>query len=196
MLDAIASVRGYPKTLMMDNGTELTSLAMLRWAAERRVRLHYIAPGKPTQNAYIESFNGRFRDECLNEHEFVTLDEARAIIEEWRLDYNAHQIDHVDQGWFSVPFERSQWTSTDFDEKNPAWLETAFVGMSGAPVFTLHRGGVPPLHTHRRRPYVRRGPRYTLLLYTSRHHPELTGHWRFRQRLELHADPVVPDTEK
>ena len=48
-------------------------------------------PGKPTQNAYIESFNGRFRDECLNEHEFLTLDEARAIIEEWRLDYNAHR---------------------------------------------------------------------------------------------------------
>jgi putative transposase len=64
---------------------------MLRWAADRRVRLHHIAPGKPTQNAYIESFNGRFRDECLNEHEFLTLDEARAIIEEWRLDYNAHR---------------------------------------------------------------------------------------------------------
>jgi putative transposase len=64
---------------------------MLRWAADRRVRLHHIAPGKPTQNAYIESFNGRFRDECLNENEFLTLDEARAIIEEWRLDYNAHR---------------------------------------------------------------------------------------------------------
>jgi putative transposase len=91
VLDAIADVRGYPKTLVMDNGTELTSLAMLRWAAEHRVRLHHIAPGKPTQNAFIESFNGRFRDECLNEHEFVTLDEAREIIEEWRLDYNAHR---------------------------------------------------------------------------------------------------------
>lgn len=52
--------------LVLDNGTELTSLAMLRWAADHRVRLHHIAPGKPTQNAYIESFNGRFRDECLN----------------------------------------------------------------------------------------------------------------------------------
>lgn len=91
VLDAIAGARGYPQTLVMDNGTELTSLAMLRWAAEHRVRLHHIAPGKPTQNAYIESFNGRFRDECLNGHEFVTLDEARANIEEWRLDYNAHR---------------------------------------------------------------------------------------------------------
>ncbi len=61
---------------------------MLCWARDRRVRLHFIQPGKPTQNAYIESFNGRFRDECLNEHEFTTLAEARAIIEEWRLDYN------------------------------------------------------------------------------------------------------------
>lgn len=74
----------------MDNGTELASLAMLRWAAEHRVRLHHIAPGKPTPNAYIES-NGRFRDECLNENGFVTLDAARTIIEEWRLDYNAHR---------------------------------------------------------------------------------------------------------
>ena len=91
VLDAIGSVRGYPKTIVMDNGTELTSLAMLRWAADRRVRLHHIAPGKPTQNAYIESFNGRFRDECLNENEFLTLEEAREIIEDWRLDYNARR---------------------------------------------------------------------------------------------------------
>jgi putative transposase len=88
-LDAIAGVRGYPETIVLDNGTELTSLAMLCWARDRRVRLHFIQPGKPTQNAYIESFNGRFRDECLNEHDFSTLAEARATIEEWRLDYNA-----------------------------------------------------------------------------------------------------------
>jgi putative transposase len=89
VLDAIASVRGYPKTIVMDNGTELTSLAMLCWARDRRVRLHYIQAGKPTQNAFIESFNGRFRDECLNENEFTNLAEARQIIEAWRLDYNA-----------------------------------------------------------------------------------------------------------
>jgi putative transposase len=91
VLDAIAGVRGYPKTIVLDNGTELTSLVMLRWAAERHVRLHHIAPGKPTQNAFIESFNGRFRDECLNEHQFTTLDEAREIIEAWRQDYNANR---------------------------------------------------------------------------------------------------------
>lgn len=61
---------------------------MLRWAADRGVRLHHIAPGKPTQNAFIESFNGRFRDECLNENHFSTLAEVREVIEAWRVDYN------------------------------------------------------------------------------------------------------------
>ncbi len=62
---------------------------MALWARDRRVELHFITPGKPTENAFIESFNGRFRDECLNEHLFSTLGEARAIIEDSRLDYNA-----------------------------------------------------------------------------------------------------------
>ncbi|GAC1417940.1 MAG: hypothetical protein NVSMB64_27690 [Candidatus Velthaea sp.] len=88
VLDRVADERGYPKTIVMDNGTEMTSLAMLAWAASHEVRLHYIAPGKPTQNAFIESFNGRFRDECLNEHVFLTLTEARRTIEAWREDYN------------------------------------------------------------------------------------------------------------
>ncbi len=88
VLDVIAGNRGYPETLVMDNGTELTSLAMLIWARDRHVRLHYIAPGKPTQNAYVESFNGKFRDECLNENTFDSLSEAREEIERWRNDYN------------------------------------------------------------------------------------------------------------
>jgi putative transposase len=90
-LDAIGSVRGFPQTIVMDNGTELTSLAMACWARDRKVRLHFIQPGKPTQNAFVESFNGRFRDECLNEHEFANLAHARSIIESWRLDYNANR---------------------------------------------------------------------------------------------------------
>jgi putative transposase len=89
VLDMIAKDRGYPETLVMDNGTELTSLAMFIWARDRHVRLHYIAPGKPTQNAYIESFNGKFRDECLNENTFDSLGEAREEIERWRNDYNS-----------------------------------------------------------------------------------------------------------
>ena len=89
VLDAIGTVRGYPQTIVMDNGTELTSIAMAIWARDRQVRLHFIRPGKPTENAFVESFNGRFRDECLNENVFGSLHEARDIIEKWRLDYNS-----------------------------------------------------------------------------------------------------------
>ena len=74
---------------LSDNGNELTSHAIMRWQEERGVGWHYIAPGKPVQNAFVESFNGRFRDECLNEHMFRGLPMARRIIEAWRLDYNA-----------------------------------------------------------------------------------------------------------
>ncbi len=88
VLDRIADERGLPKTIVMDNCTELTSLAMLAWAAKHRVQLHYIAPGKPTQNAFVESFNGKFRDECLNDNVFTSIAEAREIIERWRVDYN------------------------------------------------------------------------------------------------------------
>lgn len=74
--------------IVSDNGTELTSHAMFAWQEERGIEWHYIAPGKPTQNGFIESFNGRFRDECLNEHLFSSLPDARRIIEAWRIDYN------------------------------------------------------------------------------------------------------------
>ena len=88
VLETIAAQRGYPETIVMDYGTELTGIAMACWARDRKVRLHFIDPGKPTQNTYIESFNGRFRDECLNENEFKSLAHARGIIEDWRNDYN------------------------------------------------------------------------------------------------------------
>jgi putative transposase len=87
-LEAIIAIRGKPAMIVSDNGTELTSNAVLRWAAERGIEWHYIAPGKPMQNAFVESFNGRLRDECLNEHVFTSLDEARRIVEAWRIDYN------------------------------------------------------------------------------------------------------------
>ena len=74
--------------VVSDNGTELTSHAILRWQEERSVLWHYIAPGKPQQNGFVESFIGRFRDECLNEHLFGGLPAARRIIETWRIDYN------------------------------------------------------------------------------------------------------------
>ena len=87
-LDRIAEQRGYPCMIVSDNGTELTSNAILAWQQEHAVEWHYIAPGKPMQNGFVESFDGRLRDECLNEHLFANLNEARQIIEEWRIDYN------------------------------------------------------------------------------------------------------------
>jgi putative transposase len=86
-LDRLVQEHGAPRSIVSDNGSELTSVAVLRWAAER-VDWHYIQPGKPIQNAFIESFNSRLRDECLNEHAFLNLAEARAIIDAWRDDYN------------------------------------------------------------------------------------------------------------
>jgi putative transposase len=87
-LDRIAERRGYPCLVVSDNGTELTSNAMLKWQQENGVEWHYIQPGKPMQNGFVESFNGRLRDECLNEHLFASLKEARRIIDAWRIDYN------------------------------------------------------------------------------------------------------------
>jgi putative transposase len=86
-LEQLIRDRGTPKIIVSDNGAELTSLAVLRWVPGR-VAWHYIEPGQPAQNAFIESFNSRFRDECLNEHVFLRLAEAREIIEAWRHDYN------------------------------------------------------------------------------------------------------------
>jgi putative transposase len=87
-LDAIVARRGKPAACVSDNGTELTSTAILRWSQEPGVEWHYIAPGKPQQNAFIESFNGRLRDELLNETLFGSLADARAALATWRLDYN------------------------------------------------------------------------------------------------------------
>jgi len=91
-LDTImARRRGKPHTIVSDNGTEFTSMAVLKWCQESAVEWHYIAPGKPTQNAFVESFNGRFRDECLNETLFASLVDARIEINNWRNDYNNHR---------------------------------------------------------------------------------------------------------
>lgn len=87
-LDRLCGMHGRPAMVVSDNGTELTSHAVLSWVEETGVEWHYIAPGKPMQNAFVESFNGRLRDECLNEHLFRSLSEARRIVEAWRIDYN------------------------------------------------------------------------------------------------------------
>lgn len=87
-LDVVIHRRGRPATCVSDNGTELTSTAILEWSQDRRIDWHYIAPGKPQQNAFIESFNARLRDELLNETLFSSLDQARAALAAWKEDYN------------------------------------------------------------------------------------------------------------
>ena len=87
-LDAVIAWRGRPKSCVSDNGSELTSMAILKWTQASGVDWHYIAPGKPQQNAFVESFIGRLRDECLNETLFASLPQARAVLDAWRADYN------------------------------------------------------------------------------------------------------------
>lgn len=87
-IDAVIAARGRPAMCVSDNGTELTGMAILRWCQERQVEWHYIAPGKPQQNAFIESFNGRLRDELLNETLFTSLKHVREALAAWREDYN------------------------------------------------------------------------------------------------------------
>ena len=97
-LDRLMTERGKPRMVVSDNGTELTSNAILTWVDQSRVAWHYIAPGKPMQNAFIESFNGRLRDELLNETLFTSLAQARVALGCWRTDYNDARP-HSQLGW-------------------------------------------------------------------------------------------------
>ncbi len=115
VLDAIAELRGYPKMIVLDNGPEMCSLAMMRWAADRHVRLHFIQPGKPVQSAFIESFNGRLRDECLNEHDFGSLFEVLQVLATWRDQYNRKRP-HGSPGW-KTPEEFAATFSTTSPSK-------------------------------------------------------------------------------
>ena len=86
-----ASERNLPRSITVDHGTEFTSQALDQWAWENGISLDFTRPGKPTDNGLCESFNGRLRDECLNMHEFESIDHARRLIEQWRNDYNDHR---------------------------------------------------------------------------------------------------------
>jgi putative transposase len=88
VLDRAAARHGWPDVIVTDNGPEFTSKALDQWAWERGIRIHFIQPGKPVQNAFVESMNGKFRTECLSENWFTSLDDARRTIESWRRDYN------------------------------------------------------------------------------------------------------------
>lgn len=87
-LDRLAGIQPLPRTIVCDNGPEFTSKAMFLWSQRTGVKLHFIQPGKPTQNAFIESFNGKFREYCLDLHWFMSLEDARSTIEAWRVHYN------------------------------------------------------------------------------------------------------------
>lgn len=91
VLDRLVADRGHPARIITDNGPEFTSKVLDRWAYEHCVELQFIQPGKPVQNAFVESFNGTFRNECLNEHWFISLQEAKDLIEAWRVDYNTER---------------------------------------------------------------------------------------------------------
>lgn len=91
VLEGVIDERGAPESIRIDNGPEFTSRCFVAWAEGRKIRLIYIQPGKPVQNSFIESFNGRFRDECLNANWFENLADARRKIEAWRVDYNQHR---------------------------------------------------------------------------------------------------------
>lgn len=88
VLERVGQERGLPETIQVDNGPEFISRVVDQWAYANGVALHFIDPGKPVQNAFIESFNGKFRDECLSQSWYTSLDDARQIIEAWRMDYN------------------------------------------------------------------------------------------------------------
>jgi len=88
VLERLAEFRGLPQSVTLDNGPEFISKALDEWAYRQQLQLRFIEPGKPTQNAYVESFNGKFRDECLNEHWFLSIRHAREVIATWRQEYN------------------------------------------------------------------------------------------------------------
>jgi putative transposase len=117
-LDRIIAWRGRPDAVTSDNGTELTSNAILKWADDTQVVWQYIQPGKPTQNAYSESFNGRLRDEKLNETLFRSLSQTRTELDEWRVDYNHHRP-HSQIGWLTPSEYAQRWAGNEELERRP-----------------------------------------------------------------------------
>ncbi len=122
VFDQLGTVRGYPGGIVLDNGPEFRSEALDQWAAEHGVALHFIQPGKPIQNAFIESFNGRFRDECLNENWFVSLADAQRTIEAWRVDYNLTRphsgLDDRTPAEFAEAFKEKRPPQTPSDRRS------------------------------------------------------------------------------
>jgi putative transposase len=124
-LDRLLTTRGKPRSIVSDNGTELTSNAILSWTSETKVDWHYIDPGKPVQNAFIESFNGRLRDEFLNETLFTSLGQARIALEDWRRDYNVVRphsgIDWLTPAEFATGFETRRAKALELLDGSAPW---------------------------------------------------------------------------
>ncbi len=118
VLDRLAEARGLPAVITVDNGPEFTSRALDAWAHANGVKLVFSRPGKPVDNAYVESFNGRFRDECLNTHWFRTLAEARVVIEAWRVEYNTVRPHSAHGGLSPEEFKRSWFEKIVFEKPN------------------------------------------------------------------------------
>jgi putative transposase len=125
-LTALIERRGTPGMIVSDHGTEFTSNAMLAWAQERKVAWHFIAPGKPMQNGFCESFNGRMRDELLNESLFFGLDHARAKITDWIDDYNQRRP-HSALGYLPPAAYAANFTATYDRLRNPDQLRRSYV---------------------------------------------------------------------
>lgn len=117
-LERAIELRGKPKLIVMDNGPDFTCRALDEWAWSRGIALHWIDPAKPMQNAFVESFNGRFREECLDQHHFVSLDDARALIESWREDYNSIRP-HTSLRGLSII---SSLDTASMEDAHPRWL--------------------------------------------------------------------------
>jgi putative transposase len=118
-LDTVIAERGTPERIRIDNGPEFTSRCFVAWAEQRHITLVYIQPGKPVQNSFIESFNGRFRDECLNANWFENLADARRKIEAWRVDYN-QQRPHSSLAYRTPEEFARQWSASAPDREGQA----------------------------------------------------------------------------
>jgi putative transposase len=117
VMQQLAFIRGCPAYIKTDNGSEFISKALDKWAYENQVVMDFSRPGKPTDNAFIESFNGRLRQECLNAHWFLSLDDAKSKIEAWRREYNESRP-HSSLGWMTpAEYAQKYWGST---QKNHA----------------------------------------------------------------------------
>jgi putative transposase len=107
-----------PVAITVDNGTEFTSKALDEWVYRHGIQLDFIRPGRPTENGMIESFNGRLRDECLNVHEFTSIDDARKKLEAWRIDYNQHRphssLGHLTPSEYAIRGQKS----TQYEVRN------------------------------------------------------------------------------